>query len=231
MLKNRLLLVPSSLESQIVVETLNPFLTINKSPYTVHKAHGGGEDLLIVECGVGPNLAGAALAWAAASFSLSEAILVGVAGLSPDSDKALGDLVSVEQVYCCRLGGMRNGKFEGIDKVLPLASFNRQVTNMIDSCANRLDLPTVRCASSEYISRDTEDLEFLRQFEGVEIEAMETAGLAQVATLMNLPWFEFRALSNYWGISDHRLWKWDDCKQQLARVASLIADGPVRQER
>ena len=230
MLKNRLLLVPSNLESQVVVETLKPFLTINKSPYTVHKAHGGGEDLLIVECGVGPALAGAALAWAAASFSLSEVILLGVAGLSPDSERDLGQLVSVGQVYSCRLGGMRDGNFEGIDKVLSIVSFNGQVTNTIDSSANRLGLPNVRCASSEYISREAEDLAFLRQFEGIEIEAIETAGLAQVATLMDLPWFEFRALSNHWGVSDHQLWKWNECQQQLARAAELVAQGPVRQE-
>ena len=49
MLKNRLVLVPSAAEAEVVLDTLDPFLTINKTPYTVHKANGNGEDLLIIE--------------------------------------------------------------------------------------------------------------------------------------------------------------------------------------
>lgn len=228
MLKNRLVLIPSAAEAQIVLQTLDPFLTINKSPYTVHKAYGGGEDLLIMECGVGPNLAAAAVAWAAAGFSLSEVILLGVAGLTPASEKSLGQLVSVSEVICCRLGGMRQGRFEGLDQVLPLVSFDSQISNRLRSASSRLNLPEVVCVSSEYVSRELADLKYLQQFDNAEIEAMESAGLAQAASLMKLPWFELRALTNHWGVSDHDLWKWSECKQQLSHAAEMIAEGPLR---
>ncbi|MEE2924567.1 MAG: hypothetical protein VX619_07285 [bacterium] len=230
MLKNRLVLVPSAAEAEVVLDVLNPFLTINKTPYTVHKATGNGEDLLVVECGVGPNLAAAAVAWSVAGFSLSEVILIGLAGLSPDSHLALGDLVSVSEVLSCRLGGMRNGSFEGIDNVLPLTSFNPQVKTKIQSSESRLKLNEVICVSSEFVSREPSDLDYLKQFEGAQIEAMETAGFAQAASLMDVPWFELRALSNHWGVSDHRNWKWDLCKNQLAQAAKLIAEGPLRKD-
>jgi len=228
MLKNRLVLVPSAVEAEIILGALNPFLTINKTPYTVHKAKGNGEDLLIVECGVGPNLAGAALAWSVASFSLSEVILIGIAGLAPHSCIALGELVIVSKVICCRLGGMRDGSFEGIDQVVPLASFKPEVKTRIGGSAHRLDLTEVVCVSSEYVSRETDDLEYLTHFKEAEIEAMETAGFAQTASLMGVPWFELRALSNHWGVSDHRHWEWDLCKNQLTRAAKMVAEGPLR---
>ena len=228
MLKNRLVLIPSAAEAEVVLDVFNPFLTINKTPYTVHKANGNGEDLLIVECGVGPNLASAAVAWSVAGFSLSEVILIGLAGLTPDSSLSLGDLVSVSEVISCRLGGMRNGSFEGIDEVLPLASYNSKVKTKLKSSVNRLGLNEVVCVSSEYVSREIDDLNYLKQFEGAEIEAMETAGFAQAASLMDIPWFELRALSNHWGVSDHRKWEWDLCKNQLARAARIIAEGPLR---
>lgn len=228
MLKNRLVLVPSAAEAEVVLDTLDPFLTINKTPYTVHKANGNGEDLLIIECGVGPNLAAAAVAWSVAGFSLSEVTLVGIAGLTPNSSLALGELVMISKVISCRLGGMREGTFEGIDEVLPLASYNSNVKTALECSSNRLELPKVTCVSSEYVSREKDDLKYLNQFEGAEVEAMETTGFAQAASLMNVPWFEFRALSNHWGISDHSKWEWDLCKEQLARAAKIIAEGPLR---
>ena len=220
--------MPSASEAEIILKASQTFLTINKAPYTVHKAKGGDEDLLIVECGVGPNLAAAALAWSAAGFSLSEVILIGVAGLSPLSILSLGDLVTVSQVISCRLGGLREGNFEGIDQIMPLASFKPKVTNRLKAPSHRLNLSQVVCVSSEYVSRESADLEYLKQFEDAEIEAMETTGLAQTATLMDLPWFELRALSNHWGVSDHKDWKWDLCRDQLARAAKIVAEGPLR---
>ena len=76
--------------------------------------------------------------------------------------------------------------------------------------------------------REIVSTKYLKQFKEAEIEAMETAGFAQTASLMDVPWFELRALSNHWGVSDHRHWEWDLCKNQLARAAKMVAEGPLR---
>ena len=68
------------------------------------------------------------------------------------------------------------------------------VKTELECSSNRLELPKVTCVSSEYVSREKDDLKYLNQFEGAEVEAMETTGFAQAASLMNVPCLNFGLL-------------------------------------
>ena len=186
----------------------------------------GGEELRLVETGVGPVNAAFALTRELTARPARAVIVCGVGGAYPRSGLQIGDVVCASTETYGDLGAdsptgfldMQALGFPVIDADPPI--FN---TMALDLFPVPKQAPFVTCATCT--GTDVKAAE-IQQRTGGAVESMEGAALVHVARLMGVKIGEVRGISNAAGARDRDSWRLDDAAAAARRaVVDWIGSG------
>lgn len=170
----------------------------------------GGEDLRLVETGVGPVNAAFALTRELAARPARAVLVCGVGGAYPRSGLAAGDVVCAGTETYGDLGaGSPTGFLDMQALGFPVIDGNPPMFNTLP-----LDLfPVSRRAAfvtcATCTGTDAKADEIQRRTGGA-VESMEGAALVHVARLMGVKIGEVRGISNMVGARDRAAWRLDE---------------------
>lgn len=186
----------------------------------------GGEELRLVETGVGPVNAAFALTRELTARPARAVIVCGVGGAYPRSGLDGGDVVCAETETYGDLGAgspagfldMRALGFPVIASDPPL--FNTLPLDLFPVAAK---VPFVTCATCTGTGAEADEIQ---RRTGGAVESMEGAALVHVARLMGVRIGEVRAISNAVGARDRAAWRLDEAAAAARKaVVDWIGSG------
>jgi len=156
-----------------------------------------------VECGPGPTLAGAGLAWALGHRLRARVLGIGIAGAFPDSGLEVGRAVWISGESFGDLGAWDGETWIDFPELsLPgLPSENRFALLLPDGAAG------VQAVTVSAVTGSIEGAARLRNRYGCDLESMEGATWVLVCRRFGVPLSQARGISNLVGPRDRSSWK------------------------
>lgn len=158
-----------------------------------------GEDPLVAVTGVGRSNAAATVAVALERYDISRVVSTGVAGALPDSGVDVGDVVVGSRAVHADLGVETSEGFGGTEHL----GFETSDGYYNDYPLEPLELEAQKgaVATVASVSATDEAAERVVNRTGADVETMETAAVAQVATRADVPVSAVVGVSNHAGES------------------------------
>lgn len=185
-----------------------------------------GEDLRLVETGVGPVNAAFALTRELTARTARAVIVCGVGGAYPRSDLRPGDVVCATTETYGDLGADSPAGFLDMQALgFPVIASNPPLFNTIplDLFPVAAMVPFVTCATCTGTDAKADAIQ---RRTGGAVESMEGAALVHVARLMGVKIGEVRGISNAVGARDRGNWRLDDAAAAARRaVVDWIGTG------
>lgn len=185
----------------------------------------GELSVVLVATGVGKANAAAATALALHDLEPRCVVLVGIGGAYPGSGLEVGDVALASSETQVDSGVGHGPGWEGLDAVgFPLLSTDPPSYNrvwfdqrFVSRVARQLGVKAVPFGTSEAVTADPGQAEWLARRHGVAVESMEGAAVAQVAVGFGVPLIQLRGVSNVVGVRDKALW---DVKTAVTNVCT-----------
>jgi futalosine hydrolase len=168
--------------------------------------------LYFLECGPGPALAGAALAWALSQGGFASVLGIGIAGAFPGSGLEVGDAVWVAWESFADLGAEDGDEWLDFPALgLPgLPPENRFPLLLPAGC------PGVGGTTASGATGSDATASRRRRRTGADVETMEGAAWALVCQRFGVPMSQARGISNLAGPRKRELWRIPDAFQKLS---------------
>ena len=150
-------------------------------------------------------------------------IQVGIAG-SFDTRYDLGDVVAVKKECLGDTGVQESGEWKdifdmGFQQKNEMPFSNKYLVNEATEKYNVLQLPEVTGITINEITTDKARIQMLQTKYDAQVESMEGASLHYVCRLLNCPFIQIRAISNYVGERDKTKWK---IKEAIANLNETV---------
>ncbi len=223
-----LLCVASHQEAEAVLKGLGaPESAAHAPDWTLLRAPGSSESLDLIITGVGKANAAGAASRAIQPLRHRLVISLGVGGLLPGHDAALGATVLATSSVFADEGAATPGAFVDVGALgFPPAPGVQGVAMPTDRRSLRplrAIVDAVGCVATVSTCSGTDALaQEIARRSGAMVEAMEGAAVALVAHRMGVPFTEIRALSNTTGDRARQRWDMASAMGALERVASRL---------
>jgi futalosine hydrolase len=148
-------------------------------------------------------------------------IQTGIAG-SFSKEISLGDVLAVEIEYMADLGVMENGSFQTIFD-LSLIDENqqpfskKQLKNPHEDLFEKSNLRKASSISVNEITTSSERIEYYKKEFSPILESMEGAAFHYCCLMKNIPFIQFRGVSNYIGERNKSNWQIDAALRAVAK--------------
>jgi len=207
-----LVVVPSELECQ----RLRPSSALpdNSSPYLVWR---DGKTLWAT-VGIGAAAAGITTSLLVQHFQPEKVFLLGIAGVFPLASHKLGDVVQVEEDRFADLGYESDGQLVSLDEMgfAMLPTMLKSHTTVLPILKWRQGgAPGGKAITVNLITASQERANQLFEKYGADLEQMEGAGVALACTLLNVPFFHIRGISNFVGPREPKKWQVEEACNSL----------------
>lgn len=179
-----------------------------------------GNDICVVEMGVGPVNAAHAATMAIVTRRPDAIVVCGVAGAYPSSDLQIGDVVSAALEIYGDLGAQSPSGFLDMQALgfpvvsTPTVLFNELPMQIFPTNRSVTFVTVSTCTGTESTAREIE-----ARTSGA-VENMEGAAVAHVARIHGVPVGEVRGISNMVTNRDTKSWRLDDAAA-VAQEAAL----------
>jgi len=161
-----------------------------------------------LECGPGPALAGAALAWALSQGGFASVLGIGIAGAFPESGLSIGEAVWLAWDSFADLGAENGGEWLDFPDLglsgLPLE--------------NRFRMGGTTASA---VTGSVETAHRRRSRTRADVETMEGAAWAMVCQRFGIPLSQARGISNLVGPRNRESWQ---IPEALRALGSLVSD-------
>lgn len=169
-----------------------------------------------LECGPGPALAGAALAWALSQGSFASVLGIGIAGAFPESGLSVGDAVWLAWDSFADLGAENGGEWLDFPDLglsgLPLE--NRFPLELPEGASG------VGGTTASAVTGTAETAQRRRTRIRADVETMEGAAWALVCQRFGIPLAQARGISNLVGPRNRESWQIPEALRALGRLVS-----------
>ncbi len=200
---------------------------------TVHAGKLSGNDIIIMNTGIGKINAAHSATCLIERYPLKKIINIGVGGAYPGSGLNNGDIaIASKEIYgddgVIDAEGWKSLKEIGIPLV---ESAGKKYFNEYPVCSigaireSPLQVKTgtfVTVSAVSGVQRRAKELE--KRFDAI-CENMEGAAIAQVCALYNIPMYEVRGISNTTGVRDKRRWNMKLASENCQKlILNIIGD-------
>ena len=207
-IKNIGIIVAMKKELNLLLPIINEPKTLEVDGYTLHSGTINGHNITVMQCGIGKINAAIGTITLLNNFNIDLVINTGVAGGADKSvsvmDVVIGTTIAHHDVWCGP--GTIYGEASGYPKFFTSA---KEIIEMIDFNDETLK-PGLICSGDKFIA-NIEEVEYIKNnYPDALAVDMESASVAQVCNMRNVPFFCIRVISDSPGANNNNIKQYDD---------------------